>query len=583
MATKTTDWRPGPTVCRCCLSEGCYKDISTEYFWMGKREVYAEMLLDTYNLKIAYSKSGGPNSNSRLICEPCISRLRDATDFKRQVEECEKTFMQYLDPATTSNAVLDVTSASQIDFEVKVEQVKMEKPLSDTEDFDDRPDFGDDDDDDDDLDDQPLMNLATKGPKKESIQLMDLLDNAKAGDKRKSTTKPKSSPAKKTKSVIKLKKDTAKPSSSKSSKTEKKKKDLRLTAETSVWQLTVSERKNASALIYNTTVRPFVFMGSTFKCFYCMEYFSEVKLLLEHTNSHKTDNEDVIFNKYIVKGKRTLQVDISELKCRACNEAHPNLDTIKQHLEITHKKQFYAGGNGMTEFSLRLKNDLLSCHICQKDFPTFRFLNSHMNNHINKVICENCGAGFISQHLLMIHRESHYYKKFQCKHCDDIFYKKGQLRYHTEIKHRGKERTKPKKCPHCTLCFKEYHSKIAHLREVHGISRTFICHFCKATFITRRALTEHTNRYHTEKYRCDVCSKCFTIESRLKQHMRGHTGERNFACPVCKNRYMHEMTLRKHIKTHNTEFKFVCVKCAAGFNSRNEYHNHVKQTHIKSV
>ncbi|CAH2228414.1 jg26580, partial [Pararge aegeria aegeria] len=112
MAAKTSEWRPGPTVCRCCLSEGCYKDISTEYFWMGKREVYSEMLSETLDLtscnnnhssQISYSKSGGPNSQSRLICEPCIARLRDASDFKRQVQECEKTFVQCLDPATALN------------------------------------------------------------------------------------------------------------------------------------------------------------------------------------------------------------------------------------------------------------------------------------------------------------------------------------------------------------------------------------------------------------------------------------------------------------------------------------------------
>lgn len=53
MAAKTTEWRPGPTVCRCCLTEGCYKDISTEYFWMGKREVYADMLSETFDLSVS--------------------------------------------------------------------------------------------------------------------------------------------------------------------------------------------------------------------------------------------------------------------------------------------------------------------------------------------------------------------------------------------------------------------------------------------------------------------------------------------------------------------------------------------------
>lgn len=53
MDSKSSQWRPGPTVCRCCLSEGCYKDISTEYFWMGKREVYEELLLETLDLSVS--------------------------------------------------------------------------------------------------------------------------------------------------------------------------------------------------------------------------------------------------------------------------------------------------------------------------------------------------------------------------------------------------------------------------------------------------------------------------------------------------------------------------------------------------
>lgn len=53
MAAKGLEWRPGPAVCRCCFAEGCYKDISTEYFWMGKREVYSEMLLDTFDVSVS--------------------------------------------------------------------------------------------------------------------------------------------------------------------------------------------------------------------------------------------------------------------------------------------------------------------------------------------------------------------------------------------------------------------------------------------------------------------------------------------------------------------------------------------------
>ncbi|CAG9789587.1 unnamed protein product [Diatraea saccharalis] len=339
------------------------------------------------------------------------------------------------------------------------------------------------------------------------------------------------------------------------------------------------ERRNAVAFIHYTTVRPFIFMGSTFKCFYCMDYYSELKSLLTHTMTHKLDTKEEILEKHVPKGKRTLQVDISELNCKLCGQKYPTLEPIRTHLEKEHGKVFYPAGNGMTEYNMEVKNDMMCCHVCGKEYHTFQLLNAHMNSHIVKVVCESCGAGFLNQHMLMKHKESHLTKRFICKHCDKVYYKKSQLKYHTEIVHKGKERVKPKTCPHCTLTFKEYYSKMVHLREVHGVTKTFQCHLCKSSFVTRRALTEHSNRYHTEKYKCDVCSKCFAIESRLKQHMRGHTGERNFVCPVCKNAYMHKMTLSKHMRTHGTEFKLVCSECGVGFHGKNEYSRHMKQWH----
>ncbi|CAK1587517.1 unnamed protein product [Parnassius mnemosyne] len=86
-----------PNVCRCCLAEGCYKDISSEYFIAGKKEVYAEMLKDVFNLEISYQKYGGPSRHSRLICENCIGKLRDAREFKYKVLASEKSFIKFLD------------------------------------------------------------------------------------------------------------------------------------------------------------------------------------------------------------------------------------------------------------------------------------------------------------------------------------------------------------------------------------------------------------------------------------------------------------------------------------------------------
>ncbi|CAG5057407.1 unnamed protein product [Parnassius apollo] len=327
--------------------------------------------------------------------------------------------------------------------------------------------------------------------------------------------------------------------------------------EYSVWQLTVPERNNAATFIQYTTVRPFTFMGSTFKCFYCMQYHSEVASLLEHTSTHQLDDRNIILNKYIPRGKRMILVDISILKCRICGQLYSDLSAVRQHLELEHGKEFSPASNGMTEYKMEINDGLFTCHICGNTYHNFSLLNTHMNCHVGKVVCESCGAGFLNQHLLLKHKESHMSKRFNCKYCDRVFFKKSQLKYHTEIVHKGKDRVKLKKCQHCTQTFKEHYSKMMHLKEVHGIMKSFLCHICKVDFGTRRALTEHTTKYHTEKFKCEVCSKCFGIESKLKQHMRGHIGERNFMCPICKNAYMHKISLKKHMRNHDTVDKIV--------------------------
>ncbi|XP_060809177.1 zinc finger and SCAN domain-containing protein 12 isoform X9 [Amyelois transitella] len=579
MAAKS-EWRPGPTVCRCCLTEGCYKDISTEYFWMGKREVYAEMLKDTLEVTIAYSKAGGPNSNSRLICESCISRLRDATEFKRQVVECERMFMQHLDPGSSSAAIEAETEPVG---KIKVEGVKLEKSNSD-DDFDNRHAFGDDDDDDDDdLDNQPLTKLASKMPTKESVDLLDLLDNSKTAEKRKSSTKVKPPPPKKAKSKVEQVK--VKPSGSKlTPKPEKKKKGMPTTdrpgAQTSIWQMTISERQNAATFLEFTTVKPFYYQQANFKCFYCNEVFPEVHSVLKHAAHHVKPERSCLLKQYLRKGKRIIKVDISDLKCTICDQKYSNLDDIRNHLIVAHKKEFNSAGNGLMAYNLCPDKGLLSCHKCSKSFNSFFLLNRHMNAHFN-VVCETCGLGFMSHQRLINHKIVHQNGVHKCDKCQDVFPTKLKLRYHMFKKHEvtNAKKIKPLKCPHCLERFAEHYRKMTHLKEVHGIAFTFECQVCKCVFPTRRALTEHTTKLHTQKIQCKMCGKCFGTRSLLKMHLRGHSGERNFFCSVCQKAYMHERTLRQHMRVHGPAWKFTCSECNSGFHNRNDYNKHIKQWH----
>ncbi|XP_059056456.1 zinc finger protein ZFMSA12A-like isoform X3 [Achroia grisella] len=589
MAAKTMEWRPGPTVCRCCLAEGCYKDISTEYFWMGKREVYSEMLSETFSVSIAYSTAGGPNSNSRLICEPCISRLRDASDFKRQVQECERTFMQHLDPGSTSTAGCELTVEPE---DVKIETVKLEAHLSDV-DVDDGPDFGDDDDDD--LDDEPLTKFATKVPKKESVDLLDLIDNSKAAEKRKSTTKVKATPAKKTK------KETVKPTSSKP-KPEKKKKgedslvdwadvELRKVEETrrqeerrKLNDELKMRRRHAMVLLENSKICPFRWMKNLYLCFYCEQQFSDpVKLrehnTAEHPNQNCSEIKDAMSK---LKKYELIKVDITNVSCKLCEDNVTDLHVLKTHLLLEHKLNIDPKSkDGVLPF--RVSQYDFPCALCVERYADFKSLNHHMNVHFQNFICEQCGTGFMTPERLRTHAFSHETGSFACDSCDKVFRSTNAKNEHFATVHL---QVKRHRCPHCSETFRNYFQRNKHISSVHGLKlKEFKCNMCPRVFNLSGKLGLHIKTVHLKmkRHTCDVCEWKFYSKSELKDHMVRHGGERKYKCSVCKKAYARKYTLREHMRIHENDRRFVCSICGTGFVQNCSLKHHTKVHHPNAV
>ncbi|XP_041968395.1 zinc finger protein 431-like [Aricia agestis] len=344
--------------------------------------------------------------------------------------------------------------------------------------------------------------------------------------------------------------------------------------------MTRFERLNAATFFECTTAKPFFYHQGNYKCFYCNEVFPDIHTVLDHTDFHSTPDRSSLLKQHIRKGKRVIKVDISSLKCKICEQKYNDLDDIRKHLMAAHRKEFNSAGNGLMAYNLTVSNGLLSCHKCGKKFNTFFLLNRHMNAHFS-VVCETCGLGFISHQRLISHRSVHQNGSHKCDQCQEVFPTKLKLRYHIFKKHDVKNVTKTKrlKCPHCLERFAEHYRKMSHLKEAHGIVFTFECQACKAIFPTRRALTEHTTKQHTQKILCKICKKSFGTQTLLKMHMRGHTGERNFTCNICQKAYMHEKTLRQHMRVHGPVWKFMCSECGNGFHNRNDFNRHVKQWH----
>ncbi|XP_059056464.1 zinc finger protein 583-like isoform X11 [Achroia grisella] len=554
MAAKTMEWRPGPTVCRCCLAEGCYKDISTEYFWMGKREVYSEMLSETFSVSIAYSTAGGPNSNSRLICEPCISRLRDASDFKRQVQECERTFMQHLDPGSTSTAGCELTVEPE---DVKIETVKLEAHLSDV-DVDDGPDFGDDDDDD--LDDEPLTKFATKVPKKESVDLLDLIDNSKAAEKRKSTTKVKATPAKKTK------KETVKPTSSKP-KPEKKKKEN---------EPMYYVRRNAETVVQYATAYPFRLPEDTMACVYCYQTYTDSSQFRKHMEDEHHDFPLWSAFGHVPEGY--IKVDCTDLRCRICSEGFDKLGQVADHLLKIHSKTCINLSHDLGLQPFKLVKGMWICALCDEKFSTLRTLSRHTQTHFAKYTCESCGKSYSMASSLQVHiKNTHVSDEKICRKCRKTFKTLDDKRKHLN----ESPRCWSYLCNLCGKRFVTWNLKQVHLSEAHGVEKkSYVCPECSEIFLDRNKYHVHFKITHTNNhYTCPFCELKFDNKRGLDEHKVVHTKEKLYPCSLCTKSFGRKKNLTQHMWIHSEHKRFECTLCNKQFNQRVSWRTHMKSYH----
>ncbi|CAG5057406.1 unnamed protein product [Parnassius apollo] len=268
---------------------------------------------------------------------------------------------------------------------------------------------------------------------------------------------------------------------------------------------------------------------------------------------------------FLKKGKKTIKVDMSELKCKICSDSFSNLDDVRKHLSCVHDKEFTEAGNGIIAFSLQTKNGVFSCHLCAENFHSFFLLNKHINVHYSNAICESCGKGFVSHTRLLQHKEIHLTGQYPCDKCKKMFTSLPKYKYHNDRIHRNSTKVKPSKCQVCEARFDHHYEKIKHLKDSHGMMYNYPCETCSVVFETRKSLYFHTKKYHTQNILCEVCNKPFAERNHLKKHMAMHTKARNFACSLCSKTYRYEKNLKDHMRVHNPDWKFACSNCWVGF------------------
>lgn len=139
---------------------------------------------------------------------------------------------------------------------------------------------------------------------------------------------------------------------------------------------------------------------------------------------------------------------------------------------------------------------------------------------------------------------------FSCRMCGQTFLDSFQYDEHNRIVH---AKMKPHQCPLCSKRFTQQGGLQQHMRMHSGI-RPFACTFCPKAFTQKAGLDQHL-RTHTKvkPFRCVICNKSFSQSVHLRQHMRTHTNIQPFECSVCGRKFKQSSHLNFHMRSHVTD------------------------------
>ncbi|XP_013134184.1 PREDICTED: zinc finger protein 675-like isoform X5 [Papilio polytes] len=532
METKAIDG-----MCRCCASSGIFKDLYTTFNWMGEDEIYANMLQYCFDITL----STADDQNNGGICEVCITQLRNAANFKKQVQNTEIQFKRLLEEKDFNTKAVKIEISEMTDLIDDV--INTDNEMSDS-------------------DGEFTLNIKQESPEPKAKKRTKATSSRATDDDIGET-----STKRRLRTLRKIKSESTEKNIDKS-----KGREL------------MKHRNNIREILKCSNATPIrCHVGIGYACVFCEKQYPNPKDLKKHTiEEHASKTKRFMEGKqmfsYIVK------LDITSLQCNLCATNINTLEVLIDHLINVHKRKFYTD---IKNHILPFKFDddaILKCVYCVSLFNKFKALLEHMNIHYRNYICDVCDVGFVNRSMLLNHSEAHKKGTFKCDYCDKVYDTQRKKKSHEKSVHIHLNMLN--RCGYCKEKFNTYGRKLDHLVKVHGVQSPVLkCKACDKQFETQKSLTIHVKRDHLleRKHECKICDMKFFVTHQLQQHMIKHTGLASFVCEFCHKAYKRRKTLKEHLRIHADDRRFKCEHCGQAFVQKCSWRGHMRAKHGEAV
>ncbi|XP_050676718.1 zinc finger protein 135-like isoform X7 [Leptidea sinapis] len=375
MASENEVWKIENDLCRCCHNEGKFVNLVEPRIYLNQKEVYGEMLKDCFSIDIK-PVPGVLCASTYTICDMCITQLRDAISFQKQILHCEKKFLDLYEK-NAIKAKTEIIVKTEVDIEIEDDAKQNDSLMSFDED-----DYSPEEDIEYELkieneesdDDQPLV--PKKRPKA----------NPKPVPKPEpvSSKKPDSGGAKKKKEgmaeqmfIIKME-------------------DEKRIFECSACQRKFGKRAHFSQHYKHVHLKQ---RPGLRNCLLC-----DVKVVESLRPKHMEEAHG-----------------LPRPQCGACGKKFSYPFLLLQH------QQTYHMGERKYE-----------CNQCQKRFTTKYYLTRHLRRHSDSrpFTCHVCGKSFKEKTALRAHTDIHIdRRRYKCTTCGEAFVQSTSLKYHVAKRH----------------------------------------------------------------------------------------------------------------------------------------------------